>query len=76
MIPENKSKAEQIMLQALLINDYLLTIKKSILADGQDIDGFLDHYSDLIQVALDTNWQIHSAAELISRDDFRRNLKA
>ncbi|MEO0835921.1 MAG: hypothetical protein AAFY16_08035 [Cyanobacteria bacterium J06642_3] len=75
MIPEERSKAEKIMLQALLVNDYLVTIKKAILADGQDIDGFVDHYSDLIQVALDTNWENHDLAESISRDDFRRNLK-
>jgi hypothetical protein len=72
---EDKSKAEMIMLQCLLINDYLKTMKKSIMADGQDIEGFLDHYSDLIQVALDLNWDIHNAAEAISRDDFRRNIK-
>jgi hypothetical protein len=72
MIPKDKTKAEQIMLQCLQINDYLKTVKKSIMADGQEIDGFLDHYSDLIQVALETNWQIHNAAEAISREDFRR----
>ena len=72
---EEKSKAEMIMLQCLLINDYLKTVKKSIMADGEDIEGFLDHYSDLIQVALDLNWEIHTAAEAISRDDFRRNIK-
>lgn len=46
---EDKTKAEEIMLQCLLINDYLKTVKKSIMSDGEDIDGFLDHYSDLIQ---------------------------
>lgn len=50
-------------------------MKKSLIADGQDIEGFQDHYSDLIETTLTVNWQIHEAAELISRDDFRRNLK-
>lgn len=66
---EEKSKAEQIMLHCLLIQDYLKTIKKAIAVDGQDIDTFEDHYSDLIEMAIDLNWQIHDAAELISRDD-------
>ena len=72
---QEQSKAEKIMLQCLLIHDYLTTIKKAIMADGEDIDGFVDHYSDLIQTALDTNWKNHDEAEAISRDDFRRNLK-
>lgn len=72
---EDKSQAEKIMSQCLLVHDYLTTIKKSIMADSQDVDGFVDHYSDLIQIALDTNWKNHDAAEQISRDDFLRNLK-
>ena len=71
----DKSYAEQIMLHCLLVNDYLKTIKKSVMLDGQDIDGFVDHYSDLIETVLSVNWQIHEAAELISREDFRRTLK-
>lgn len=75
MIPINKSNAKEIMLHCLLVNDCLTTVKKAIAFDGQDIDGFTDHYSDLIDVAISVNWQIHERAELISRDDFRRNLK-
>ncbi len=72
---EDKSHAEKIMLQCLLVQDYLTTIKKSIIADGEEIDGFVDHYSDLIAMAIALNWKNHDAAEAISRDDFRRNLK-
>lgn len=75
MIPKNDSYAEQIMLHCLLVNDYLTTVKKALMADGQDVEGFVDHYSDLIETTLSVNWQIHEAAELISREDFRRNLK-
>lgn len=73
--PEEKSKAEQIMLHCLFVHDVLSTVKKAIMADGEDVGGFVDHYSDLIQIALDTNWKNHDAAEAISRDDFRRNLR-
>ena len=69
------SYSKQILLHCLLVNDYLKTIKKSIECDGQDIDGFVNHYSDLIETVLSINWQIHEAAELIERDDFRKNLK-
>lgn len=72
---QEASKAEEIILNCLKINDYLKTIKKSIMTDAQDMNQFEDHYSDLIQVALDINWSNHEAAEQISRDDFRRNLK-
>ncbi|MGL6341362.1 MAG: hypothetical protein ACRC80_19740 [Waterburya sp.] len=72
---EDKSHAEKIMLQCLLVNDYLKTIKKAVMADGEDIEGFVDHYSDLIEMAIALNWKNHDAAEAISRDDFRRNLK-
>lgn len=72
---EDKSDAEKIMLGCLLLQDYLKTIKKSIIADGQDIDGFFDHYSDLIEQAIALNWKNHDAAEAISREDFRHNLK-
>lgn len=75
MISKDNTYAEQIMLHCLLINDYLKTIKKSVMSDGQEIEGFQDHYSDLIETVLSVNWQIHEAAELISREDFRRNLK-
>lgn len=71
----DKSNAEQIMLHCLLVNDYLTTVKKAIMADGQDIDEFQDHYSDLLEIIISLNWQVHERAELISRDDFRRNLK-
>ena len=67
----DKSYAEQIMIHCLLINDYLKTAKKSLIADGQDIEGFQDHYSDLIETVLSINWQVHEAAELISREDLR-----
>lgn len=72
-IVSDKSNAEQIMLHCTIVNDYLLTVKKALIADGEDIEGFLDHYSDLIQVALDLNWDIHNAADAISREDFRRS---
>ena len=71
----DKSYAEQIMHHCLLVNDYLKTIKKSVMADGQEIEGFVDHYSDLIETTLSISWQIHEAAELINREDFRRNLE-
>ena len=67
----DKSYAEQIMHHCLLVNDYLKTIKKSVMVDGQDIEGFVDHYSDLIETVLSINWQVHEAAELISREDLR-----
>ena len=70
---QEKSKAKQIMTQCLLVNDFLKTIKKSILTDGQNIKSFEDHYSDLIDMALSANWQIHEAAELISHDEFRQS---
>lgn len=70
----DKSNAEQIMLHCLIVNDYLLTVKKALIADGQDIDGFYDHYSELIDTIMSLNWQVHEAAELISEDDFRRVL--
>jgi hypothetical protein len=61
-----ESHAEQIMHQCLLVNDYLKTIKKSIMADGQDVEGFVDHYSDLIEMAIALNWRNHNVAESIS----------
>ena len=72
---KDSSYAEQIITHCLLINDYLTTVKKSLMADDRDIEGFVDHYSDLIETTLTINWQIHEAAGLISREDFRRNLK-
>ena len=35
----------------------------------------LNQYTDLIDAANSLVWQMHEAAELISREDFRRNLK-
>lgn len=72
---KNQSKAEQIMIQCLLVNDYLKTISKSLAADGQNIDEFIDHYSDLIDMIISINWENHDTAEAITRDDFRRNCK-
>lgn len=63
---EQQSHAKQIMLQCLLINDYLTTIRKSIMTDGEDIDGFVDHYSDLIEMTISINWEIHNATELMN----------
>lgn len=70
-----QNRVKQVIRHCLLINDYLETIKKALITDGQDIDEFVDHYSDLIELAMSLNWQIHEAAELIERDDFRKNLK-
>jgi hypothetical protein len=72
---EEQSHAEMIMHHCLLVNDYLKTIKKSIMADGQDIEGFVDHYSDLIDMAISINWENHHVAETITYEDFRRNQK-
>lgn len=72
---EDKTKSEQIILHCLLVNDYLNTIMKAIAADGQEVDGFVDYYSDMLKVAADKNWEIHRIAEEISRDDyFRKNM--
>ncbi|MDJ0591113.1 MAG: hypothetical protein QNJ72_14145 [Pleurocapsa sp. MO_226.B13] len=71
----DQSQAEKIMHHCLLVNDYLRTIKKSIMSDGQDIDGFVDHYSDLIEMAIALNWRNHNVAEKMSIDEFRRNQK-
>ena len=49
--------------------------------DGSHAEQIMTHcllvndYTDLIETALEVNWKNHSAAEAISRDDFRRNLK-
>lgn len=52
----NKSNAEEIMLKCLIINDYMTTVKKALLFDGQNIEGFQDHYTDLIDLVLSINW--------------------
>lgn len=41
------------------------------MADGQDVQGFNDHYSDLIQQVIDMNWQNHDTAYEVSRKDYK-----
>lgn len=63
------SQTEKIISKCLSIDDQLKVIKKALRADGEEIDGFNDHYSDLIQQIIDLNWQNHDLAyELSSKD--------
>lgn len=66
---QDRSKAEQMISQCLTIDDYLKTIKKALMADGEEVQGFNDHYSELIQQVIDLNWCNHDLAyELLIKD--------
>lgn len=68
---EDRSQAEQIISHCLTIDDYLKTIKKALMADGEDVQGFNDHYSEMIQQIIDVNWQNHDLAYELSRKDYK-----
>ena len=66
----NLDFSEKIIDRCLSLDDLLKTIKKALEQDGQNIEGFVDHYSDLIQQALDLNWENHDLATNISFEDY------
>ena len=68
---QDKTEAEQIISQCLTIDDYLKTIKKALMADGEDVQGFNDHYSELIQQVIDLNWHNHDTAYELSHKDYK-----
>ncbi|MDJ0594907.1 MAG: hypothetical protein QNJ72_33840 [Pleurocapsa sp. MO_226.B13] len=63
--------SQKIIDQCLELDGLLKTIKKALEKDGQEINGFSDHYSDLIQVAIDHNWNNHDIASEISYEDYK-----
>jgi hypothetical protein len=63
--------SQDIVNRCLQLNDLLKTVQKALEQDGQNIDGFSDHYSDLIQQAIDMNWQNHDRATEISYEDYK-----
>lgn len=63
--------SQEIIDRCLSLDDLLKTIKKALEQDGQSMDGFTDHYSDLIQQAIDLNWQCHDLATKISYEDYK-----
>ena len=63
--------SQTIIDKCLDLDSLLKTIKKAIEKDGQEIDGFSDHYSDLIQQAIDLNWHNHEAATNLSYEDYK-----
>ena len=67
----NLDYSEKIIDRCLSLDDLLQTIKKALEQDGQSIDGFTDHYSDLVQQALDLNWENHDLATKISFEDYK-----
>ena len=66
---EERKLPQEIIDRCLTINDTLKTIKKALMADGEDIAGFSDHYSDLIQQVIDLNWENHDFATEESNKD-------
>lgn len=68
---KDRTLPEQMISKCLTIDDYLKTIKKSLMADGEDVQGFNDHYSDLIQQVIDLNWENHDTAYELSHKDYK-----
>ena len=67
----NLDYSQKIIERCLDLDGLFRTIKKSLEQDGQNIDGFTDHYSDLIQQAIDINWENHDLATNISFEDYK-----
>ncbi len=72
---QEQSKAEQIIDHCLEVDARLKTVKKSLAYDEDNIQGFVNHYGEILEKAIADNWKVHDLATGISRDDFRRNLK-
>lgn len=68
------SKPQQIMIKCLKVDEYLKTMYKALIHDGDSIGDFENHYSELVAKAIEINWDIHTLNESISHDDFVRTL--
>ena len=69
------SKAEEIISLCLKVDEYLKTINKSLDFDSDNSENFENHYAELIEETIRTNWKVHNLAQQLTCDDFRRNLK-
>ena len=69
------SKAEEIIISCLKIDEYLKTINKSLDFDSNNSDDFENHYTSLIEEAIKINWKVHNLAEKITQDNFHQILK-
>ena len=63
--------SQDIINRCLQLDSLLKTIQKALEQDGQNIEGFSDHYSDLILQAIDMNEQNHDRATEIQYEDYK-----
>ena len=65
----------EIMTRCLKNDAYLKTIQKALVFDEDDKNSFENTYNDMLDELIKENWAIHRIAEMLSVEEFRRNLE-